>query len=136
VIFRTFRTRHNLATLVAAYRPLADKQKSIGIVGKSTSLLASGIYGIVKIVATAIFIFFGVERVGRRTALIVGVGLMSMFLWMIGAIFNTHSMSFLCQVGSEGKGNELTDSSGPTCYFPKSSFYCHGRFDLPIRHSL
>jgi len=66
-----------------------DIFKSIGITGASTSLLASGIYGIVKIVATAIFIFFGIERFGRRWSLVIGLSLMSMFLWIIGAIFNT-----------------------------------------------
>ena len=66
-----------------------DIFKSIGITGASTSLLASGIYGIVKIVATAIFIFFGIERFGRRWSLCIGLALMSMFLWIIGAIFNT-----------------------------------------------
>ncbi|WRT66794.1 uncharacterized protein IL334_003757 [Kwoniella shivajii] len=63
---------------------------SIGIKGASTSLLASGIYGIVKIVATAVFIFFGIERFGRRWSLTVGLALMSLFLWIIGAIFNTN----------------------------------------------
>jgi hypothetical protein len=64
--------------------------KSIGITGSSTSLLASGIYGIVKIVSTSLFIAFGVERFGRKKPLLVGVALMSMFLWIIGAVFNTH----------------------------------------------
>jgi MFS family permease len=67
-----------------------DIFKSIGITGASTSLLASGIYGIVKIVATSIFIFFGIERFGRRWSLVIGLALMSMFLWIIGAIFNTN----------------------------------------------
>lgn len=67
-----------------------DIFKSIGITGASTSLLASGIYGIVKIVATAIFIAFGIERFGRRWSLVVGLAGMSFFLWIIGALFNTH----------------------------------------------
>lgn len=67
-----------------------DIFRSIGITGSNTSLLASGIYGIVKIVATAIFVFFGIERFGRRWSLTVGLALMSLFLWIIGAIFNTN----------------------------------------------
>ncbi|KAK8845347.1 hypothetical protein IAR55_006060 [Kwoniella newhampshirensis] len=63
---------------------------SIGLRGAKTGLLASGIYGIVKIVSTSIFIAFGVERFGRKKPLMVGVALMSMFLWIVGAIFNTH----------------------------------------------
>ncbi|KAL7412364.1 putative high-affinity glucose transporter of the major facilitator superfamily [Mrakia frigida] len=64
--------------------------KSIGLQGTSTGLLASGIYGIVKIVATSIFIFVGIERFGRRLSLGFGASFMSMFLLIIGAIFITH----------------------------------------------
>lgn len=64
--------------------------KAIGIRGKNTSLLASGIYGIVKIVATAIFIAFGIDRFGRRMSLCVGLALMSVCLFIIAAIFKTH----------------------------------------------
>lgn len=64
--------------------------KAIGITGSSSSLLASGIYGIVKIVATSVFIAFGIERFGRKRPLLIGIALMSMFLWIVGAIFNTH----------------------------------------------
>jgi len=66
---------------------------SIGITGQNTSLLASGIYGIVKIVATAIFVVFGIEKFGRRWSLVIGLALMSLFLWFIGAIFNTNRKS-------------------------------------------
>lgn len=64
--------------------------QSIGIRGSKTGLLASGIYGIVKIVVTSLFIATGVERFGRKKPLLVGVALMSMFLWIIGAVFHTH----------------------------------------------
>jgi hypothetical protein len=40
------------------------------------------VYGIVKIVTTSIFIAVGVERFGRRKPLLIGVLLMSMFLWI------------------------------------------------------
>jgi hypothetical protein len=32
-------------------------------------------------------------RFGRKRPLILGLGLMSMFLWIVGAIFNTHPPS-------------------------------------------
>ena len=44
---------------------------SIGYTGTSNSLLASGIYGIVKVVATAIFVFFFVESLGRKLSLFI-----------------------------------------------------------------
>lgn len=46
-----------------------------------------------QIVATTIFILFGIERFGRRWSLCVGLGLMGLFLWIIGAIFNTNRES-------------------------------------------
>ncbi|GMK56155.1 hypothetical protein CspeluHIS016_0212110 [Cutaneotrichosporon spelunceum] len=73
---------------ISYYAPIIFS--SIGIKGTHTTLLTSGIYGIVKIVATSIFIFFGVERFGRKKPLLVGIALMSVFLWIIGAVFNTH----------------------------------------------
>ncbi|WVQ63433.1 uncharacterized protein L199_001586 [Kwoniella botswanensis] len=82
-------TRAEFEEIVAS---VAEEEAVTGgrIKGASTSLLASGIYGIVKIDATAIFIFFGIKRFGRRRSLTIGLGLMSLFLWIIGAIFNTH----------------------------------------------
>jgi type IV secretory pathway TrbL component len=61
--------------------------KSIGLTGTSVGLLASGIYGIVKIISTAIFVAVGIEKVGRSKALgFAGLG-MSTFLWIVGALF-------------------------------------------------
>lgn len=76
---------------ISYYAPVIFK--AIGIHGSSTSLLASGVYGIVKIVATSIFIAFGVERFGRKKPLLLGVAMMSGFLWIIGAIFASHPPS-------------------------------------------
>jgi hypothetical protein len=66
---------------------------SIGLTGTSVGLLSSGIYGIVKIVATAAFIFLGIERIGRKWALGFGALGMSLFLWIIAAIFITHPVN-------------------------------------------
>jgi hypothetical protein len=63
---------------------------SIGYANRKNSLLASGVYGIVKVVATAIFIFFGVETLGRRLSFIISaIGMGSLF-FVIGAILKTH----------------------------------------------
>ncbi|CAO1614888.1 unnamed protein product [Sympodiomycopsis kandeliae] len=45
---------------------------SLGINGSSTSLLATGVYGIVKITTTAIFLLFALEQLGRKWCLIIG----------------------------------------------------------------
>lgn len=64
--------------------------KSIGYSSDSAALLASGVYGVVKVLATALFVFFFVERVGRKWAL-VGSGLgMGILFFIIGAILKTH----------------------------------------------
>ncbi|KAL1658512.1 general substrate transporter [Schizophyllum commune] len=63
---------------------------SIGYTGTKNSLLASGIYGVVKVVATAIFVFFGVEWLGRKLSLFIsGLGMGTLF-FIIGAILKTH----------------------------------------------
>ncbi|KAJ8463766.1 hypothetical protein ONZ51_g10042 [Trametes cubensis] len=50
--------------------------KSIGYTGTSQSLLASGIYGIVKVVATAFFVFFLADTLGRKLSLFIsGMGM-------------------------------------------------------------
>jgi sugar porter (SP) family MFS transporter len=63
---------------------------AIGIQGTSASLLASGVYGLVKIVATTAFVLFGIERAGRKKFMTFGAFWMGAFLFMIGAVFITH----------------------------------------------
>ena len=57
--------------------------QSIGFTGTSVGLLATGIFGIVKAGATAIFMIWGIERIGRRNALLIGsAGAMTALLYM------------------------------------------------------
>lgn len=46
--------------------------KSIGFSGTSVGLLATGVFGIVKCTVTILFMMFGVDRLGRRKAMIIG----------------------------------------------------------------
>ncbi|KAI9729558.1 MAG: hypothetical protein M1834_006754 [Cirrosporium novae-zelandiae] len=46
--------------------------ESIGFTGTSTGLMATGVYGIVKMVTTVVFMLFIVDRFGRRPALLIG----------------------------------------------------------------
>ncbi|CAL1703037.1 unnamed protein product [Somion occarium] len=64
--------------------------KSIGYEGTSNSLLASGIYGIVKVVATALFVFFLVESLGRKLSLFISAIGMGTLFFIVGAILKTH----------------------------------------------
>ncbi|KAI0644353.1 general substrate transporter [Trametes meyenii] len=62
---------------------------AIGYKGTSQSLLASGIYGIVKVVATAIFVFFLVDSLGRKMSLFIsGMG-MGILFFIIGALLKS-----------------------------------------------
>jgi len=63
---------------------------AIGYTGPKNSLLASGIYGVVKVVATAIFIFFGVETLGRKLSLFISAMGMGTLFFIIGAVLKTH----------------------------------------------
>ncbi|EUC61117.1 sugar porter (SP) family MFS transporter [Rhizoctonia solani AG-3 Rhs1AP] len=69
----------NLTGLFQYYSPTIFS--SIGITGTSNSLFATGIYGVVKMVATLIALVWLVDRIGRRKPLIVGalVGALSMY---------------------------------------------------------
>ncbi|KAH8894591.1 general substrate transporter [Thozetella sp. PMI_491] len=59
--------------------------KSIGYTGTSVGLLATGVYGIVKMLTTVIFMVFFVDRFGRRPALLVGAaGAMVAMFYLAG----------------------------------------------------
>ncbi|KAG6917089.1 hypothetical protein DXG01_003978 [Tephrocybe rancida] len=63
---------------------------AIGYSDQKAKLLASGIYGVVKVVATALFIFFGVETLGRRLSLFISAIGMGTLFYIIGALLKTH----------------------------------------------
>lgn len=57
--------------------------EAIGFTGTDVGLLATGVFGIVKAGATTIFMIWGIERLGRRNALLIGsVGAMTALLYM------------------------------------------------------
>ncbi|KAF7985421.1 hypothetical protein HWV62_5137 [Athelia sp. TMB] len=64
--------------------------KSIGYTGHANSLLASGVYGVVKVVATALSVFFLTESIGRRNGLLISAFGMGALFFIIGAILKTH----------------------------------------------
>ncbi len=67
--------------------------KDIGFTGTSTSLLATGAYGIIKMLTTVFFMIFFVDRFGRRPALLIGaVGAFCCMLYL--GIFSTVTNSF------------------------------------------
>lgn len=59
--------------------------QTIGGTGGNTSLFTTGIYGIVKVVATGIFLI-GIDKFGRRWSLVVGGWWMSAVMFVLGAV--------------------------------------------------
>ncbi|RHZ63574.1 sugar porter family MFS transporter [Aspergillus thermomutatus] len=64
--------------------------QTIGLSATSSSLFATGVYGTVKVVATAIFLLIGIDRWGRKPSLIGGAACMATMMFIIGAVLATH----------------------------------------------
>ncbi|GAB1207539.1 general substrate transporter [Aspergillus pseudonomiae] len=64
--------------------------QTIGLSATNSSLFATGVYGTVKVVATAIFLFVGIDRWGRKKSLIGGSIWMASMMFIIGAVLATH----------------------------------------------
>ncbi|KIJ37450.1 hypothetical protein M422DRAFT_781797 [Sphaerobolus stellatus SS14] len=64
---------------------------SIGLGNTNVTLFASGIYGLVKVVATTIFLFVGIEQIGRKKSLMGGAFLMGSFFFILGALFRARA---------------------------------------------
>ncbi|KAL5356884.1 putative quinate permease [Aspergillus floccosus] len=59
--------------------------KSIGLRGANTSLLTTGIFGVVKTVVTFVWLLWLIDHLGRRLLLIIGAAGGSVCLWIVGA---------------------------------------------------
>ena len=58
--------------------------KSIGVTGTNTSLLTTGVFGVVKTVITLLWLFYLIDRLGRRKLLMYGAVGGSLCMWYIG----------------------------------------------------
>lgn len=58
--------------------------KSIGIQGTSTSLLTTGVFGVVKTIVTLVWLFVLIDKLGRRMLLMYGAIGGSVCMWYIG----------------------------------------------------
>jgi len=63
--------------------------QSIGYTGTSVSLLASGVYSLVKLIATIFFIFFAIEPLGRKLSLFISAIGMGATFFIIGALLKS-----------------------------------------------
>lgn len=100
--------------------------KSLGIVGTSTGLLSTGIFGVIKMIGSACFILFLVETVGRRRLLMISSsgGALAMF-YLAGYIA-------IAKPAQHKKAN--IDSAGTSAlvfFYIWTSFYSFGWNPLP-----
>ena len=58
--------------------------KSIGLVGTSSSLLTTGVFGCVKTAITIVWLLFMIDKLGRRFLLLFGAISGSLCMWYIG----------------------------------------------------
>lgn len=65
--------------------------KSIGVTGTNTSLLTTGIFGVVKTVLTFVWIMILIDRVGRRNLLLIGSIGGSICMWILGAYIKIYN---------------------------------------------
>ncbi|KAH6696752.1 putative quinate permease [Leptodontidium sp. MPI-SDFR-AT-0119] len=64
--------------------------KNLGIVGPSTGLFATGIYGVVKVVACAVFLLFAADSLGRRYSLLWTSIAQGICMFIIGIYVRTN----------------------------------------------
>ena len=64
--------------------------ETVGVSSAKSSLFATGVYGTVKVVATGIFLIVGIDRFGRKKALICGGFWMAAMMFIIGAVLATN----------------------------------------------
>ncbi|KAI9932338.1 hypothetical protein ASPWEDRAFT_154084 [Aspergillus wentii DTO 134E9] len=82
--------------------------KSIGIKGETNSL-CSGIFGVVKMVVTVIWLLWLIDQLGRRKLLMAGGVTGSICLWVIGA--------YICVVEPDNKPDLKLNGSGIMAIF-------------------
>jgi hypothetical protein len=64
--------------------------QTIGVSASNASLFATGIYGTVKVITTAIFLIFGIDFIGRKYSLMGGAIWMAAMMFIIGAVLATN----------------------------------------------
>lgn len=99
--------------------------KSVGLTGTSAGLFATGIYGVVKVVITALGLMFATEQLGRKWSLILG-GLGQAFaMYYIG-------INQAVNPTVEGQGLNGTSTFAIVCVYLFVVFYSFGWGPIPF----
>ena len=64
--------------------------QTVGVSATNASLFATGVYGTVKVFTTGLFLLIGIDKLGRRKALLFGAAWMMTMMIIIGAVLHTH----------------------------------------------
>ncbi|KAF8469802.1 general substrate transporter [Russula ochroleuca] len=80
---------------------------SIGYTGATNSLLAAGIYGVVKVIATTIFIFFFLNVWGRKPLLFISAMGMGTLFFIIGALLKIYPPASTPQPNPPASGKAM-----------------------------
>ena len=70
------------------YSPLIFQ--SLGLSATSSKLFATGVYGVVRFVATLFAMLVLADRFGRRSMIIAGGSMMAICIWIVGALVKTY----------------------------------------------
>ncbi|KAF2733781.1 MFS quinate transporter-like protein QutD [Polyplosphaeria fusca] len=99
--------------------------QSIGLKGRSAGLFATGVYGIVKIVCTALGLMFATEQMGRKWSLLVGSA---------GQAFAMFYIGINQAVNPTQEGGSLTGTStfAIVCVYLFVVFYSFGWGPIPF----
>ncbi|KAF2114071.1 MFS quinate transporter-like protein QutD [Lophiotrema nucula] len=99
--------------------------QSIGLKGQSAGLFATGVYGIVKIVCTALGLMFATEQLGRKYSLLIGAAGQAFAMFYIGV--NS-------AVNPTKAGDSLTGTStfAIVCVYLFVVFYSFGWGPIPF----
>jgi len=77
--------------------------KSIGFSGTSVGLLATGVFGLVKTTSTILFMMFGIDRLGRRKAMLIGsAGAIVALYYLGGYSALSHSFTTTAKAKKDG----------------------------------
>ena len=64
--------------------------QTVGVSKTNSSLFATGVYGIVKMASTGVFLLVGIDKLGRRKSLLAGAAWMAVMMFILGAVLHTH----------------------------------------------
>jgi hypothetical protein len=94
--------------------------KSVGLTGSSTSLYATGIYGIVRLVCVIIAMHFVVDRFGRKKMLMGGAAIMAIAMVSHRSLLYSSTAELLLTCGISS-GTLAPTSRSPTQLLPAVS---------------